>query len=137
MRVNLDILNSVVRAAEANEEFASAKLAAAIVKKNRIISFGFNSKKTHPFQAKYARNDEAIYLHAEIAAIKNALRHISVDDLCYTTLYIARVKKTAPFSNKLVWGLAKPCAGCARAISEFGIKNVVYTTNEHKVFECI
>ena len=34
---------------------ASARLAAAILYKNEIMSFGFNSNKTHPFQKNIQR----------------------------------------------------------------------------------
>lgn len=98
-------------------------LASCIVKKNKIISFGHNKKKTHPLQSKFNKHPEAIYLHAEIDAIKNALKRVSVDDLVGSTLYIARTKKDGSE------GLAKPCKGCMQAIDSFGIKEVVYTSS--------
>ncbi len=86
-------------------------------------------------QARFGKNEESIYLHAEVAAIRNALREVSVDDLQKMEIYICRVKKPKPFSKKYVWGLAKPCEGCQRAIAEFGLKRVVYTTNETGKYE--
>ena len=116
-----------VRALAINTEATgSAKVAAAIVYKG-VMYFGTNSKKTHPFQAKYGKNNMAIYLHAETSAIKNALRHLSLDEISKSTLYIARVKKLGPKTNSWVDGIAKPCEGCARCISEFNIKKVFYT----------
>ena len=111
-------------------------MAACLVKGNRWISVGINRMKSDPFQAKYAKNKEAIYLHAEIHCIKNALKEIDVDEFRNSTLYITRVKR-ADESNKLQWGLAKPCPGCQRAITEFGIKNVVYTTNATGKYEIL
>lgn len=107
------------------EKVAGAKLSSCIVHKNNILSFGFNSKKSHPFQAKFGKNDECIFLHAEIDAIKNALKNNSVDDLRKSTLYVYRTKKMNGIEKS---GLAKPCAGCMRAIVNFNIKNVVYST---------
>jgi len=72
---------------------------------------------------KYAADEHKIFLHAEIAAIKKALRFYSVDMLRGTTLIVCRVKK-----NGL--GNSKPCIGCQRAIAEFGIKKVIYTTED-------
>lgn len=102
-------------------------MAAAIVFRNEIISIGINSNKSHPFQAKYGRNSDSIYLHAEIDAIKNALKCISVDQLTKTTLYICRVKYTDSKKSGQIWGLSRPCEGCIRAITTFNIKKVVYS----------
>ena len=104
------------------------KLAACLVKGNKIISFGVNKRKTHPLQVKYARNSESIYLHAEIDVIKNSLKEISSEVLSDCTLYIARTKKNGSE------GISKPCKGCMRAIETFGIKKVVYTTDEENVY---
>ena len=127
--VNNGILHTLTKVAAANPHNAE-KFAAAIVFRNRIVSVGMNSMKSHPMAAKYGKNKHAIFLHAEIAAIKNALREVEVDHLTKCDLYIVRVKKEQPFTNKFVWGLAKPCPGCERAIAEFGLKRVIYTCDE-------
>lgn len=130
MRVNENILKTLTKVAESNDEYSNARLAAAIVKNNKIISIGINRKKSDPLQARFGKNEDSIYLHAEIHAIKNALREIVVEDLSKCDLYICRVKRPSQKSNKFIWGLSKPCCGCSRAIAEFGIRNVVYTTDE-------
>lgn len=99
------------------------KMSAAIVRKNKIITFGKNSYKSHPFQKKFGKNSDSIFLHAEISAIVQALKILDVKELATCDLYICRIKK-----NK--FSLAKPCLGCARAIAEFKIKNVFYTTDD-------
>jgi deoxycytidylate deaminase len=127
MKISKNVINTLSKVAEANDEYPRARLAAAIVRNNKIVSIGINRMKSDPLQARFGKNKEAIYLHAEIHAIKNALREVSVDDLKDCVLYICRVKK--PESNKpYEWALAKPCEGCSRAIVEFGIKKVIYTT---------
>lgn len=128
-KINPGILHTLAKIAEANPTSAE-KMASAIVYRNKIISVGMNSMKSHPLQAKYAKNEHAIFLHSEIAAIKNALREVSVDDLSKCDIYVVRVKKEKPFTKKYVLGLAKPCAGCERAIAEFGLKKVVYTCDD-------
>ena len=95
--------------------------------RNKIIAIGTNQKKSHPFQKKYAPNEDAIYLHAEVAAIKNALRHIDEKVLAKSTLYICRIKRTGDKNSPFTWGISKPCVGCQRAIATFNIKNVVYS----------
>lgn len=130
MRVNEEILNTLIKAAIAHEADLPAKVAAAVVRRGKVLSIGFNYKKSDPLQKRFGKNEEAIFLHAEIHAIKMALRDISVEELAGCDIYIARVKRPRPRSSEWVWGLAKPCEGCARAIAEFDIRNVVYTTDE-------
>jgi tRNA(Arg) A34 adenosine deaminase TadA len=106
-------------------------LAACVVKRNKIISFGHNKNKTHPLQNKFNKHPQAIYLHAEIDAIKNALKRASVEDLVGSTLYIVRTKKDGSE------GLAKPCSGCMQAIESFNIGKVIYTTNAQGIYKKI
>ena len=76
----------------------------------------------------FDKNEHAIYLHAEVAAIHNALK--SMDDLSRKcTLIVVRVTR----DGKLA--LAKPCIGCYRCIVEFNISKVYYSTNEHTMME--
>jgi tRNA(Arg) A34 adenosine deaminase TadA len=117
------ILRDLISVAAVTPKVANYRLAAAIVDKGQIVSLGQSSYKTSPFQKKYAADEHKIFLHAEIAAIKKALRFYSVDMLRGTTLIVCRVKK-----NGL--GNSKPCIGCQRAIAEFGIKKVIYTTED-------
>ena len=128
-KVNEGILHTLATIAEANDG-SNIRFAAAVVYRNKIVSIGYNRMKSDPFQAKYAKNSEAIYLHAEVHAIKNALREIPVEDLPKCELYISRVKKPKAGDKHFVWGLSKPCAGCERAIVEFGIKRTIYTCDE-------
>ena len=121
---NIELL---ARLAETVEPVRKARLAASIVISNDVVSFGINQLKSHPLQSRFGKNEDSIYLHAEIDAIKNALRHINVEDLEKATLYITRVKFDSWEKRNLIYGLAKPCSGCQRAILTFGISRVVYT----------
>jgi len=99
-------------------------MGAVLAYRNRVVAVGQNSTKSHPLAAKYSKNEKAICLHAEIDAIKNALKVVDVEDLNKMTLYVARVKRTGLIGN------AKPCNGCQRAIETFGIGSVVWTEDE-------
>lgn len=129
MNKHQKIIDNLCRIAEAVEPINSARLAAAIVYKNRIVAYGTNKRKSHTFQSKYGKNEHAIYLHAENDAIKNALRYIHIDDLSYCTLYVARVKRIRPRSM-YIQGLAKPCRGCMGAINTFKLKGIIHTLDE-------
>jgi deoxycytidylate deaminase len=127
---HLKILNLLSKVAVTVEPVASARIAAAIVYKNDIISFGVNQRKSHPFHAQFRRNDESIFLHAETDAIKNALKFIDHETLSRSTLYICRMKYITTDKREFVFGLSKPCDGCMRAIATFDIKNVVYSLDD-------
>ena len=120
------IINNLFRLAQDIEPVKSSRLAACIILKNSVLGYGFSQMKSHPFQAEFAKNPDAIFLHAETDAIKNALKRASQDDVSKATLYIARAKIDHR-TRKWIYGMAKPCIGCARAIATFDISNVVYT----------
>ena len=134
-------LNMVALVAQDVVPVASARISAGIVIKSRMISLGSCSYKTHPFQKTYGKNSDSICLHAEIDAIKNALRRVSVEDLKRATLYVARMKKEVVNNLTLtyrdVWGNSRPCIGCQKAIATFGINKVYYTTDIHNKYECL
>ena len=107
-----------------------AKLAASLVIRNEIISIGYNSYKTHPLQKRFSKNIEAIFKHAEVDCIINALRHVDPSDLERSTLYVHRVKKLTKDHDYWSDGYSEPCCGCKQAINHFKIKKVVYSTEE-------
>lgn len=110
-----------------------ARLASCLVFRNEVVSFGFNQLKTHPFQAKFSKNDESIYLHAEIDCIKNALKVLTLDEVKKSSLYVCRIKWENTLRRRFVWGNSCPCLGCMKAIASFGIQRVIYSDNENGV----
>ena len=133
MSIRVSIIDNLFDVAANTEKVAGAKIAAAIVHKNRIVAVATNSRKTHPFQKKYGRNQEAVCLHAEIHAAIKAMKIIEYEDFKKMDLYVARAKQIDKESS-YTWGNAKPCVGCAGFVAEIGIKNVYFTTDE---FGCI
>lgn len=95
---------------------------AAIVKRNRVLGFGCNRMKTHPMQARFGKNGDAIFLHAEINAIRNSLKSYRIEDLAGSTLVVLR-------RTSKKYGMSRPCNGCMKAILEFDIKSVIYSTD--------
>lgn len=106
--------------AQGVQDFPYHRHAAAIYIGNRLISVGVNQRKSHPLQAKFGKNADSVYLHAEIAAIVNALRVVSPKDLESAILYVAKYSPTGKV-------LSKPCKGCQKAIGYFGFKDVYWT----------
>lgn len=119
MRDHTFFMYRAMKAAHTAEGFNNKnKTGAVIVYRNRIISIGSNSKKTHPLARTYSKHPEAIYLHAEIDAIIKIKDSSILKD---SSIYIARKK------NNGFCGLSKPCNGCMAAISHFDIAHVNYT----------
>lgn len=125
-----DILDTLKLMAADNDNDVRARLAACIVYKGKIVSFGHNRRKSHPFQIMYGKNKDSIFLHAEIDAIYKATKRLSTYELGKSSLYVARVKFESSVSKNFVVGLAQPCIGCARCIANFGLKKVIYTTEQ-------
>jgi len=130
---DMEVMNILSKMAKASEPFAKVRLAAGLVYKNDIIAIGTNRNKSHPFQKKYASNSEAIFLHAETDAIYNAIKKYNVDVLSKSTMYVCRIKWKDEKKNQLIFGLAKPCVGCQRAIATFNIKHVCYSLDEEGI----
>lgn len=129
-KTDADIISMLIDIAGSMPKVNRATIASCIVHKGRIVAWGFNQMKSHPFQARFGRNCDSIFLHAEIDAIKNALKTVDTDDLAKSTLYVARSKRVSPLTKQRVGGLAKPCAGCARAIATFNIKRTVWSLDD-------
>lgn len=134
---DLRIMQFLRRHAIDGERAYNTKIAAGIAIKGTLISLGRNSRRTHPFAARFQKHEEAIYLHAETAAIANALNHVHKDELRRATLYVHRVKHPSARTAEYCDGLAKPCPGCMGAISAFGIRKVIYSTNETDQYEIL
>lgn len=134
MNINESIANQLFVLAKSLEITSRARVVAAIVKRNKIISFGYNHNKSHTFQAKYSKNKDAIYFHAEIHAIKNALNTMTLNDLSKCDIYVVRAKTDIHRQN-WSFGLAKPCKGCFKCISEFELKHIIYSTDENTLIK--
>lgn len=129
-------LNTLIEHCKVFDKSGGANVLAGIYQRNKLIAFGLNQNKSHPFQAKFAKNRHAIFLHAETDAIKNVLKFVEVNRMHTCSLYIVRIKWTDTYKTSLVQGLAKPCEGCQRAIATFGISEVYYTL-DNEGYDCL
>ena len=94
-----------------------AHVGAMLVYRGCIIATGHNQLKSHPLQATY--KNYRIYLHAEIDALRKALRVIGEDDLAQCHLYVLRLKKG---DKGWIRGCAKPCQDCMSVLVGFGLQ---------------
>lgn len=107
-------------------------VAACIVHKSSVMGICFNSIKTDPFQSRFRKNINSIHLHAEVLAVKGALKRIDIDKLSDSILFTLRLKYYDCWKKRIVWGLAKPCDGCRMLITHFDIPTVVYSVNQEQ-----
>lgn len=75
--------------------------------------------KSHPFQARYSKNSESIYLHAETAAILDAVNR--GEDPRGGVMHVIRPLRDGTL------GLARPCSGCMKALEAYDIERVIYS----------
>ena len=121
-------LNTVHEFCEAAKPAFGKRLCAVLVHKGIIISVGFNQKKTHPFQKKHSKNNDAIWIHAENDCLVRAMHHHNKETIRKSTLYVLRLKQDQ--NGNLIRGMAKPCSGCQRAIAASNIQKICYTTDD-------
>jgi tRNA(Arg) A34 adenosine deaminase TadA len=112
-------------------------MAAGIVYKKHLIATGTNQPKTHPLMMSEGYRTDQRYRHAEVDAIRNALRLISPEQLKRCELHVVRVKRPYSASKGWVYGLAKPCTGCANVIENYGIEKVYWTEDESKELDFV
>lgn len=98
------------------------KHVAGIAYKSSLIAIGWNHKKTHSLSLRFRKNPDAIFIHAELDAIKNFLKTHNSYNLTASTLYVISYRFDGDLRN------SRPCEGCAKAIAAFDIKRVVYST---------
>lgn len=123
-----------------DSDFESFHMGCVIVYKHHIISAAANSNKTHPMQARYnqyrgfnkTKNGIKHSLHAEIAAISAIPYAIGKDiDWSRVKIYIYRICPGKEFG----FGLARPCAGCRKALKDIGIRHIYYTGEGSYIYE--
>jgi len=128
-----NIVNTLLKIAESVPKVGCGKLAAAVVSKGRVVSFGVNSMKTHPIAKQFNKYP---YLHAETEALIRASKVLDNREMSRSVLYVVRYKYSG--SNKYPdMGMAKPCSGCMHCAAHFGIKKIVYSTDDLQMQEIV
>jgi len=94
-------------------DYESQKLGCVIVKKNKIISVGFNQRKTHP-----KSNTRFNHIHAELSAVLGVDKEL----LRNSAAYVYRETKDGKAA------MAKPCPACEDVLKRVGIKKVYYSS---------
>jgi deoxycytidylate deaminase len=100
-----------------------------ILDRNRIISIGMNSTKTHPLNLKYnyVNKDnksisDIVGTHSEL----NAVIRLGEEDCSRLTLINSRINR----NNMLDY--SAPCSGCSDMIKQLNFKNVYFSNAQGK-----
>jgi len=123
--MNINKFFTLAKNASTFSDFERIKIGSILVYKNKIISVGWNMKKSHPYQKilnKYRSYDEERnknYLHSEISCLLNA-KDLNIN-WNKVSIFIYREDKNGNLA------ICKPCSSCVKALNEKGIKKVFYT----------
>lgn len=101
-----------------------------ILDRNRIISIGLNSLKTHPLNLKYNyvnKNNQNISSIVGTHSELNAVIKLGEEDCSGLTLINTRINR----NNKLDY--SAPCRGCLDMAKQLNFKNIYYS-NSNGVF---
>lgn len=120
-------------------DFNKVHIGCVMVYKNIILSHGYNTYQTHPFQMKYDiyrkldwnKNVEPKHcLHAEMMAL---IKIMNLDiDFSKVLCYIYREDMNGRLAE------CRPCNACEKALRDLGIKQIYYTTTNnyrHEIFD--
>lgn len=128
-------LNKAKTMAEISD-FHNQHIGCVVVYKNKILSAGCNSEKTHPIQRKYNSYRFDIHqeynpdcIHAEIQALIPISR-MNID-MSKVKVFVYRKMKSRES------GMARPCASCMAYIKRLGIKTIIYSTDDGYAVEKI
>ena len=115
-------------------------IGAVVTYKNKVVSIGWNTNKTHPCQMKYNKyrehgnereyisNEHEPCIHAEIMALQHATRSFN-GDLSKCNIFVYSEKKDG--STRLT----RPCKACSKMLKDLNVKNIYYTTENGWQFE--
>lgn len=95
------------------------RIGAVIIKGGSILGVGYNSVNRYNNKWKQVWPGS---MHAEEAAILDALNKRGHDKLIGATIYVSRINKNG------IQGLACPCEHCMDVLKAFHLREAIYTT---------
>lgn len=104
-----------------SKKVCRSRCVAAVLRKRKVIAIGKNSLNSTKLARRFKKNDDAIFEHAEIAAIKKGIKTGQYFDTIFVVRTICR-------DGVWIFAPSKPCKGCVAAIKHFNIKNVFYSS---------
>lgn len=121
-------------------DYEPFKLGSVLVYKGHVVSCGHNSNKTNPAQKRYNkfrkfnRSEKPVKhsVHAEIDCLSSIPYPIAQQmDFSKAKIYVVRLSDTTDLGVRL----ARPCAGCRKALLDKGIRHLYYSGDDSFVYE--
>lgn len=104
-----------------SEKIFRSRCVAAVLKNRKVVAIGKNSVNSTRLARRFKKNEDAVFEHAEISAIKKGIR----TGKHFDTIFVVR---TIYRDGEWYLANAKPCLGCSNAIRHFNIKCVFYSS---------
>lgn len=134
MKLNIDRFKRLEEISKSLLDFNSDKRCqhfSFILYKNRVISIGNNSKKTHPTNLKNRKTSlrtgedfsDQKHICSEFSAI-NKLKNMTNIDTKKCVLVNLRYNRNGEIA------LSKPCMSCENLLKYFSFKRVIWTDND-------
>lgn len=104
--------------------FSRGRVGAVIVLKNEVIATGYNKRKSHPMQLRFAKmvgKHDSMWLHAEMSCLIKLVGRDLSDAKIYVYRHVLKTFKRAD---------ARPCKICLPALLAFGIREINYTITD-------
>lgn len=104
---------------QANKSTFKQRLGATLTKGKRILGVGYNeTNRNTKHWTQYWEGS----IHAEEAALLQAIKEHGLSELRNSTLHVVRLSKSGHLA------MAKPCLHCQELLRRFQIKKVLYST---------
>lgn len=107
------------------------KHGAILVHNRKVIGSAYNTRRVQYRDGIIGKG--ICSSHAEVSAIRNAIKMIGANKLrsYTTTMYIARQTPTGKYAE------SAPCKKCAQALLDFGIRYIVYTNQDGGIIKSL
>ena len=129
-KAKINLFFDMARSVAMQSNSYKCHLGCVAIYRGKVIVSGYNSEKTHPMQMKYNKyRKNKIFkdgflptLHSEMKMLIELKKY----DINFkkVKVFVYRIRKDQDF------GMARPCPACMKAIKDFGIKKIYYTTND-------
>lgn len=112
---------------EAEKSTYNYRLGAVITKGRRVLGKGHNDAQR--FQSKVRHTSYPESTHAEIAAVMDALRRYSAEELKGSKITVVRV------NNRGELKMAYPCESCMKVLTNLSISRIIFSSNNGTLSE--
>jgi len=132
--MNINKYFNLAKNASTFSDYDKIHIGAVLIYKNKVLSVGWNTKRTNPIQKKYNRYrvlhdgriyDSTILSNATHAEMSTLISTKNIEGINWEKCSLFVYSETKDGNKRLT----SPCPACRMALKERGIKNIYYTNN--------